>query len=50
MNYKTEIVEMIEKINTPRFLKMILGFVKVFYREEVQNNERCNDHCHADAD
>lgn len=39
MNYKTEIVEMIEKINTPQFLKMILSFVKVFYREEVQNNE-----------
>ncbi len=34
MNYKQKIIEMINEINTERFLKMIYGFVRAAYREE----------------
>lgn len=34
MDYKQKIIEMINEINTERFLKMIYGFVRGAYREE----------------
>ena len=34
MDYKQKIIEMINEINTERFLKMIYGFVRAAYREE----------------
>lgn len=33
MDYKQKIIEMIEEINTPRFIKMIYGFVSTIHRE-----------------
>lgn len=37
-DYKQKIIEMVEEINTPKFLKMIYGFVRAAHREEVSNN------------
>lgn len=34
IDYKQKIIEMINEINTERFLKMIYGFVRGVYREE----------------
>ena len=34
MDYKKIIIEMLNEINTERFLKMIYGFVRGAYREE----------------
>lgn len=34
MDYKQSIIEMINKINTEWFLRMIYGFVRRLYREE----------------
>lgn len=39
MEYKQKIIEMIEETNTPRFLKMIYGFVSTIHREGVQNGK-----------
>lgn len=34
IDYKQKIIEMLNEINTERFLKMIYGFVRAAYREE----------------
>ena len=34
MNYKKEIIEMIQKMNDPVILKLIYGFTKSGYKEE----------------
>ena len=34
MNYKKEIIEMIQKINNNNVLKLIYGFTKSGYKEE----------------
>lgn len=35
MDYKTEIIKMIGKINNEKILKLIYGFVRSGYREEI---------------
>lgn len=35
MNYKAEIIEMLSKISNEKILKLIYGFVRSGYREEV---------------
>lgn len=37
--YKKKIVEMIEKIDNPKILKLIYGFTKSGYREEKAGRE-----------
>lgn len=39
MDYKKEIIEMIEKMNNLRFLKMAYGFVRRLYREEKKQGK-----------
>lgn len=35
MDYKKEIIEMVRKINCEKILKLIYGFVKRGYKEEM---------------
>lgn len=39
MNYKEEIIEMLSKISNETILKLIYGFVRSGYREEVAGKE-----------
>lgn len=36
MKYKKEIMELLEKIDDERFLKMVYGFVKTLYEEKAE--------------
>lgn len=36
MDYKKEILEMVESIENERFIKMIYGFVRRLFREEKE--------------
>lgn len=36
MDYKQEIIDMVEKMQNLRFLKMAYGFVRRLYREEKE--------------
>lgn len=40
MDYKQKIIEMVEEISIPKFLKMIYGFVRAAHREEVTTDGR----------
>lgn len=37
--YRKEILEMVEKLKTPRFVTMAYGFVRRLYREEKELGE-----------
>lgn len=39
MDYKKEIIEMIEKMSNLTFLKMAYGFVRRLYREEKEQGD-----------
>lgn len=39
MDYKKEILEMVERMESERFLKMIYGFVRRLFKEEKE--QRC---------
>lgn len=36
MKYKKDIMELLEKIDHGRFLKMVYGFVKTLYEEKAE--------------
>ncbi len=41
MDYKKKIVEMVEKINNQKFLKMIYGFVRALFEEKEEEGDAC---------
>lgn len=37
--YEQEIVEMVKEVNTPKFIRMIYGFVRAAHREEAEHEK-----------